>query len=178
MEKIAIRDKNYASINDVALDLGVSVKSVQRAIRTGKTETLGLGTGLPMRITIRGQTYESVEEAALALGVKPSTVHSAMTRGNIDSVGLGIKGRKRPKGSGRPGKKLIVAGRKFESIADLARLIGRPPRSVRVSLEKGDLAKHRIAVAVMRVIAKEEQLERRKREKELEQSVKPQQPIS
>lgn len=114
-----------------------------------------------MSVEIRGVIYPSAKAAARALGVSTATVYCALCRGDIDRVGLGVDYRKRATKGGRPPKPIIVAGRRFNSQADLARAIGRSPRALRVSLQAGGTAKERIALAVMKLIAQEENAARR-----------------
>ncbi len=116
-----------------------------------------------MRVTIRDVTYDDVHEAARALGVTTATVYCGVISGNIEKIGLGQRGRQRPKGSGKPPKPITVAGRKFASIADLARSIDRPVGCVRRSLRGGETAQRRIVLAVMKLIAKDEQAEAKRR---------------
>lgn len=120
-----------------------------------------------MSVTIRGVTYPDAQAAARANDVAPATVYSALCRGDIDRVGLGQDYVKRVTKGGKPPKPVIVAGRRFASTADLARALGREPRVVRVSLKAGALAKGRIVLAVMAMIAAEEQAEAQRRKKML-----------
>lgn len=166
--QVTVRGKTYESPDEAAKDLGVSKTTVYGAVRKGRTETLGLGTGLPIKVCVRGVVYQSVAEAAKALGVKPSSVNSALSRGNPERLGIGNKGRERPKGSGKPGKPVTIAGRTFSSIAELARAIGRPTRSVRASFRGGKNAQINLALAVMKLIAREEQLEAKRRTQALD----------
>lgn len=117
-----------------------------------------------MPITIRGVTYPDAHAAGKALGVSYQTVYCAVCRGNIERVGLGIDYRNRRVKGGKPPKPVIIAGRRFASIAALARALGREPRNVRISLKAGDVAKGRIVLAVLKMIAAEEKSEAKRRE--------------
>lgn len=115
-----------------------------------------------MMIEIRGKVYPDAKAAAKAKKVAVSTVYDAVIRRNPDTIGLGRGAR--PKASrkgGKPPKPITVAGRRFASIAALARAIGREPRYVRASLKAGEIARNRIALAVMGLIAAEENAARR-----------------
>ena len=114
-----------------------------------------------MTVAIRGVTYPSAQAAATALGVKPSTLSCAISRGDIDRIGLGVDYARRETKGGLPPEPVIVAGRRFASMADLARFLGRDPRNVRVSLRAGGTAQGRIVVAVMKQIAAKENAARR-----------------
>ena len=114
-----------------------------------------------MSVEIRGVIYPDADAAAAALGVSPDTVYCAIIRGNPDRCGLGPDYQKRATKGGRPPKPVIVAGRRFASMADLARFLGRSPRAVRASLRAGGLARGRIVMAVMKQIAAEENAARR-----------------
>lgn len=155
---VMVRGVLYPNTKACADALGLAVATVQKALRKGRAEFLGLGTGHQesMSIQIRGVVYPSVVEASAALGVTRQAIWSAISRGTIDRVGLGVdyKARKCPGGKPKP---VIVGGKRFRSIADLARFIGRPPFSVRESLKAGEIAQGRITRAVLERLAKEEQ---------------------
>lgn len=118
-----------------------------------------------MSVTIRGVTYPDAQTAARALKVKPATVYCALCRGDIERVGLGVNYRQRATKGGRPPKPVTVAGRSFASMADLARAIGRDPRSVRLSLRAGSTARQRIILAVIQITAAQDQAEFKRRMK-------------
>lgn len=118
-----------------------------------------------MRVLIRGVEYPDVHAAAAAHNVTVATVYDAIIRRDPDSIGLGRgKVKRNPKG-GLPPKPITVAGQKFPSLAALARYIGRPPREVRTSLKRGELAQRRIVLAVMKRIAQQENAARRAADK-------------
>lgn len=110
-----------------------------------------------MQVCIRGKIYPDAKAAAKALGVALATVYCGISRGNPDRIGLGPDyKRRRRQGGGQKPKPVVVAGQRFASIADLARAIGRDPRNVRHSLRRGAIAKRRIALAVMKIVAARE----------------------
>lgn len=109
-----------------------------------------------MPVVIRGERYIDCHDAAAALGVAVSTVYCGVIRGNPDRIGLGPDCAARRRAGGLPPKPVKVCGEDFASMADLARAIGREPRNVRTSLKAGGLAKQRIILAVMRLIAARE----------------------
>lgn len=120
-----------------------------------------------MRVTIRGVTYESVPAAAEALGITPDTIHSAIYRNRLDTCGLGSGYR--PPGvrfGGRPPTPIKIGPHFFSSIAELARFINRNPRDVRQSLQRGNLARGRIALAVIHAAARLEATARKLRNQE------------
>ena len=108
-----------------------------------------------MTVQIRGKIYPNAAAAAKALKVAESTVFCAIMRGNPDRIGLGPDYKARKSKGGTP-REITVAGRKFVSIAALARTIGRPPKAVRNSLNAGEDAKQNIIAAVMKLIAQQE----------------------
>lgn len=108
-----------------------------------------------MTVLIRGKLYPSVAAAAKSLRVAKSTIYVAMMRGSLDRVGLGIDYRKRKWGGGRR-RPVTIAGKTFATIVELADAIGRNPKSVRTSLLAGERARARIALAVMKLNAKQE----------------------
>lgn len=120
---------------------------------------------MPMQVQIRGKVYPSAPAAARALKVSVSTVYCAISRGNADRCGLGVDYENRARGGGLPPKPIIVAGRRFASMADLARFLDRDPRAVRTSLRAGAVAKGRIVMAVMQEIARQENMARRAMDK-------------
>lgn len=120
---------------------------------------------MAMKVLIRGTEYPSARAAADALGVSVATVYCAIIRRDPDSIGLGRGKNKTRRAGGLPPKPVIVAGRKFASIADLARFLSRDPHDVRQSLKRGRLAHERIVLAVMKQIAKEENAARRAADK-------------
>lgn len=109
-----------------------------------------------MRVSVRGKTYDSVEEAAKANNVAVASVYCALTRGNIERLGLGVDYEARKTKGGKPPKPVSVCGIKFESMAELARAIGREPKKLRQSLRRGNTAKMRIVRAVMKLVAERE----------------------
>lgn len=122
-----------------------------------------------MSVTIRGVTYPDAEAAAKALRVAKATVYCGIIRGDPDRIGIGRgRGPRSGKKGGLPPKPVTVAGRKFSSMAALARAIGRDPRCVRVSLRAGGLAQERIALAVIKLIAAEDMAARRAKDREQE----------
>ena len=159
---VKIRGVVYPSAKAAGEALGVSPKTIHGAIRRGREDFVGNGTGNPMPINVRGVTYADAKEAAQALGVEPCSVHSAITRGNPDRLGLGLDYKARVVKGGKR-KPVEVAGRRFDTVADLARFLGRDPRCVRVSLNAGGVAKGRIIRAVMEASAKEEAKARKER---------------
>lgn len=106
-----------------------------------------------MPVLIRGKEYPSAKEAAKALGVATATVYCGVIRGNPDRIGLGPDYSARRRGGGKPPQPVTIAGQHFPSMADLARAIGRDPRSVRASLKRGGEAHRRIVRAVMEIVA-------------------------
>lgn len=156
---VAVRGTVYPSAKACADALGLAASTVQKAVREGRTDHLGLGTGFHegMTIRVRGVTYANAAECAKALGVSRTAIWSAIARGRIDRLGLGVDyaNRKCPGGTPKP---ITIGGKRFRSIADLARFIGRPPFSVRDSLKAGDVARGRILRAVIERLAREEQM--------------------
>ena len=118
-----------------------------------------------MPVLIRGVEYPDAHAAAAALGVSPDTVYCAIIRGNPDRCGLGPDYKARRRAGGLPPKPVTIAGRKFASMAELARFLGRDPRAVRISLRAGGIAKGRIVMAVLKQIAAEENAARRAMDK-------------
>lgn len=108
-----------------------------------------------MQVMIRGKLYPSVRDAAKALRVAPATVYCGIVRGSIDRIGLGPDYKARRHGGGMR-TPITVAGQRFNSIADLARAIGRDPKCVRQSLKAGDQARQGVVTAVMRMVADKE----------------------
>ncbi len=110
-----------------------------------------------MPVLVRGTIYPSARACAEALGVSVATVYCAISRRDPDSIGLGRGAR--PPGSrkgGRKPKPVTVAGQRFASLADLARAIGRDPRDLRASMRRGEQARQKIVVAVMKLVAARE----------------------
>jgi hypothetical protein len=103
-----------------------------------------------MRVTVRGKTYETVRECADHFGISTATVYCAVSRRDPDSIGLGRGRIKNNPGGGIPKRPVTVAGRRFASIAELARFIDRRPRDVCTSLHAGEIARSRIVTAVMK----------------------------
>lgn len=124
-----------------------------------------------MQVRVRGVVYPTVRACAEALGVSPATVYCAVSRRDTETLGYGRGRIKRNKGGGLPPKPVVVAGRRFKSIADLARFIDREPRYVRASLRKGEKAQMNIVQAVMAAIEAEERMARQARQTEAEDSV-------
>jgi len=117
-----------------------------------------------MRVCIHGKTYPDVKTAAAALGVCPDTVYSALSRGNLNTCGQG-KGNRTVKRGGIPKKPITIHGRHFESIADLAKFIGRCKRSVRHSVANGTAASMtRIHEAVLKKLWEEDVLTLKQRQ--------------
>jgi hypothetical protein len=120
-----------------------------------------------MRVKIRGLIYESVRAAASANNVSADTVYDAVSRRDPDSVGVGRGKYDRcgmPKG-GMPPTSVTIGGKKFPSMAALARYIGREPRNVRTALRSGgQLAQGRIVLAIMKREADEEVDQRKDRQ--------------
>lgn len=152
---VRIRGVVYPSVKAAAEALGVSPKTVYGAVWRGREDMVGLGVGKPMPVTIRGVTYQTARHAAEALGVTVHAVHSGLCHGYIDRVGLGTNYAARKVKGGRP-RAVVVAGRTFPSIAELARFLGRTAAGVRVSLAAGPVAQGRIVRAVMTEQAKRE----------------------
>lgn len=109
-----------------------------------------------MTVLVRGVLYPSARAAAEALGVTKGTIYSALSRGTIDTVGLGTGSIPTSHVKTIPPRSVTVAGKRFPSIAALARYIGRDPRNVRKSLLRGEKARAGLAVAVMKVAAARE----------------------
>lgn len=114
-----------------------------------------------MSVVIRGKFYPSVPIAAKALKVATATIYDALSRGNIDRVGLGVDYKKRRNRGGSP-KPITIAGKTFPSMAELARSIGRSPKAVRASLCRGKEARLNITMAVLKLIAEQENIAMRK----------------
>lgn len=108
-----------------------------------------------MPVVVRGKVYPNAAVAAKALKVAESSVFCAIMRGNVDRLGLGIDYKKRVTKGGKC-REITIAGKKFESMAALAKAIGRPAKSVRFSLNAGPAARANIARAVMKLIADQE----------------------
>lgn len=153
---VTIQGVTYPSARAAAAALGVSPKTIYGAIYRGREGRIGVGVGAPMPVTIRGVAYPSARHAAEALGVTVHAVYSGLCKGYIDRVGLGTDYASRKVKGGRP-RAVIVAGRSFQTIAELARFLGRDPSCVRVSLRSGPEAQGRIVRAVMAETARIEQ---------------------
>lgn len=108
-----------------------------------------------MPVEIRGKLYAHAGTAAKALKIAESTVYCGIMRGNIDRIGLGPDYKARKTRGGRP-KTVTVAGKKFSSVADLARFINRSPKAVRASLTAGEDARQNVITAVIHKIAAQE----------------------
>ena len=168
---VCIRGVTYPNAGAAAEALGVSKMTVLGAIREGKPDRVGLGRSL-MQVTIRGVTYRSAAEAAEALGVATATVYCALTRGDIDRVGIGVDYEARKTKGGLPPKPVTVAGRRFASMADLARFVGMTPRAVRNVFSRGkDKARDDLVAKVLRIIAQEEKAARKARSDNQERTV-------
>jgi hypothetical protein len=107
-----------------------------------------------MQVEIRGKVYENAKAAAKANGVAVASVYFAIIRGNPDRLGKGIDYKARKTKGGLPPKPVVIAGQRFESMAALARAIGRPSRSVRTAWNNGRRAP--IVLAVLNLIADRE----------------------
>lgn len=108
-----------------------------------------------MTVVVRGKVYPNATAAAKALKVAESSVFCAIMRGNVDRLGLGIDYKKRVTKGGKC-RPVTIAGKQFESMAALAKAIGRPAKSVRFSLNAGPAARANIVHAVMKLIAEKE----------------------
>lgn len=117
MKPVTIRGVDYPSYGAAAKALGVNQSTIGKAVKEGRTETVGLGfQGGGCPVMIRGVLYRTQKEAADALGLHPGTIKNALDRGTLDFAGFGRNcHNKRP---------IIVDGVEYQSIADAARVIG------------------------------------------------------
>lgn len=164
MDPVTIRGTTYPTIKAAAEALGVKLATANKAKAAGRLQWLGLGTGVndAMPVRIRGVEYPTARHAAAALGVSQQAIWSGLARGSIDRVGLGVDYKARRTLGGKP-KAVVVAGKPFKSMAELARFIGRRPCNVRVSLQSGEEARGRIIRAVLARVAEAENKARAER---------------
>lgn len=94
---ITVRGTTYATVQDAAGDLGVSVNRVLQALKRGELHKVGLGQRGKdrMPISIRGRVYKNADTAAKALGVTRAAIYMAVCKGRADRVGLPKRGGSR-----------------------------------------------------------------------------------
>lgn len=116
-----VRGVVYPDVAAAAKALGVQQQTVHRAAREGRLHRLGLGrVGKEcMPVRLNGRVYRDAHAAAADLGVGVSAVYQALHRG-YETVGQ----RRRGGAGSRP---IVIAGRRFASLAELDRAIGRSP---------------------------------------------------
>lgn len=84
---------------------------------------------------IRGLAHEDAATAADALGVTVAAISAPISK---------------------VGRVITVAGKTFATVAELSHFIGREPKTVRVSVNGGQVAHQRLIVAVVRAVIRNE----------------------
>lgn len=122
-QDFVVRGVTYATVRACADDLGVTQKTVRRALREGRAATLGLGAGKghAMPVRIAGRDFPSLQAAAAHFGCTASAISKAVDDGDPDRIARSRKGRYHG-GLNRP---FTMGGLSFSSMRAASLAIGR-----------------------------------------------------
>lgn len=152
--EIKIRGVTYLSVPEAAKAHRVSPQTVAGAMRRGRLDFVGLGSGFKPRMPVRigGKDYPDGYAAAADIGVAPSTVWQAINDGDPDRVLRGHKGRV------APNRKAIEIGPLvFPSYAAAGQSLGVSKSYISQALRLGSpKMKERLVAAAMRLAAQQE----------------------
>lgn len=148
---IEVRGAVYPTARAAAQALGVDVKSVARACRSGRLDTLGLGRGRGHRMPVRiaGRDFAGLGEAAAHFGCTPSAISKAISDGDPDRVA------RKSRGGGTLSRPVVLGGVRFPSMAAASRALGFSSGYVAKVMGSGSARRReRLLAAAMRLRAR------------------------